>query len=82
MGPDAVFVGQHATCGSDGAGKGSDLANARFSCRDQPALSCSVDRLDPTDHAGRVGAGVRISLERSCLLHGRHNDRSLRRVGA
>ncbi len=63
MGVDAVFVGQHATGWSDGAGEGGDLASSRFPSRNQPAISRPVDRLNPANHAGWASSGVRISLD-------------------
>ena len=81
MGVDAVSVGQHAFGWSTDSDAGGDLASSRFPGRDQPALSRPVDRLDPADHAGRVGAGVRIFVDRSRLLLGGNCDRIAHRVG-
>ena len=81
VGADAVFVDKHAIGWSADPDAGGFLASSRVSSRDQPALSRPVDRLDSADHVRRLGIGVRISLDRSRLLLGRHCDRIAHRVG-
>lgn len=81
MGADVVFAGKYAIRSTASAGEGGDLASTRFSRRDQPTLRRSVDRLDPADHVGWAGARIRISLDGSRMLLGRHCIRITDRVG-
>jgi len=81
VGADGVLVGKHAAGGAADPGTGCDLASPRFSCRDQPAPQCSMDRRDPSDHAGRAGAGVWLSVDGSRLLLSGRDDRCHRGKG-
>lgn len=82
VGADGFLVGEHATgwptdrCASGG------FAGHRVPGGVQPGLPRIMDRFDPKYHAGRLGAGVRLSVDRSRLLLGRDRTESRHRVGA
>ncbi len=81
MGADAFFVGKHATGWPADPGAGGDLASSRFLSGNQSALPRALDRLDPADHAGRAGAGIRFFVVGSRLLLRRHRGRNRHRMG-